>query len=181
MSIKKEKEYYTIDDIFALPENERAELIDGQIYDMAPPNRMHQKISTKLASAIDRYISDKNGNCEVYSAPFAVFLNEDDKTYVEPDISVICDVNKLNDKGCNGAPDWIIEIASPSSEKMDFGIKQFKYCSARVREYWVVDISQKKVTVFDFENENLCEYEFNRKIPVAIFNGELQIDFSKFN
>ena len=105
----------TIDDIYALPEGERAELINGELYMMAPPGRMHQRISTRLSSVIDQYISDHSGSCEVYSAPFAVFLNADDKNYVEPDISVICDKDKLTDKGCNGAPDWIIEIVSPAS------------------------------------------------------------------
>ena len=114
MNVIRKQETYTIEDIYALPEGQRAELIDGQIYDMAPPNRRHQRISGKLHQAIANYIDSKNGECEVYAAPFAVFLNEDDRNYVEPDISVICDKNKLTDKGCNGAPDWIIEIVSSS-------------------------------------------------------------------
>ena len=97
------------------------------------------KISTRLVSVIDRYISDNNGKCEVYSAPFAVFLNKDDKTYVEPDVSVICDPNKLDDKGCSGAPDWIIEVVSPSSQRMDYMTKLFKYRTAGVREYWIIN------------------------------------------
>ena len=80
---------YTIEDIYALPDGQRAELIDGQIYDMAPPSRIHQKISTQLVSCINHYISEHHGNCEVYAAPFAVFLNKDNKNYVEPDVSVI--------------------------------------------------------------------------------------------
>ena len=72
-------------------------------------------------------------------APFAVFLNADDKNYVEPDISVICDKSKLTDKGCNGAPDWIIEIVSSGSRRMDYYTKLFKYRTAGVREYWIVD------------------------------------------
>ena len=91
MSMPKEKSY-TIEDIYKLPDGQRAELIDGMMYDTAPPSRIHQKISAKLASVIDRYISDHHGSCDVYAAPFAVFLNKDDqKTYLEPDISVICD------------------------------------------------------------------------------------------
>ena len=91
---------YTIEDIYALPDGQRAELIDGQLYDMAPPSRIHQKISTQLVSCINHYISEHHGNCEVYAAPFAVFLNKDNKNYVEPDVSVICDPDKLDDKGC---------------------------------------------------------------------------------
>ena len=96
---------YTIDDIYALPNGERAELIDGQIYFMTPPSRKHQRITVELATTINNYIKRQNGSCEVDIAPFAVFLNENQTNYVEPDISVICDKNKLTDKGCNGAPD----------------------------------------------------------------------------
>lgn len=178
MSIKKEKEHYTIDDIYALPESERAELINGRIHGIERPSTTHQIMLGDLLYNIQMFILNNKESCQVMFAPFAVFLNQD--TYVEPDLSVICDTSKLDEKGCHGAPDWIIEIVSPSSKRMDYGIKQFKYRSAGVREYWGVDISQKNVTVFDFENDNLCEYDFNRKIPVAIFNGELEIDFSKF-
>lgn len=101
---------YTIEYIYTLPEGQRAELIDGQIYNMAPPNRIHQKLIYQLGKVIGNYIDSKHDNCEVYHAPFAVFLNKDNKNYVEPDISVICDKSKLDDRGCNGAPDWIIEI-----------------------------------------------------------------------
>ena len=86
-----QKKTYTIKDIYALPEGQRAELIDGQMYMMAPPNRIHQRLSHLLDWTIENYIRDKIGDCEVYPAPFSVFLNEDDQNYVEPDISVICD------------------------------------------------------------------------------------------
>lgn len=76
-------------------------------------------------------------------------MNENDKNYVEPDISVICDTDKLNDKGCNGAPDWIIEIVSPGSRRMDYSVKLFKYRSAGVREYWIVDPEKHRITVHD--------------------------------
>ena len=101
---------HTVEDIYALPDGQRAELIDGQIYNMAPPNTMHQRILMNLSGDIREYIKSRGGNCEIFPAPFAVFLNKDDRNYVEPDISIICDKDKLNDKGCNGAPDWIIEI-----------------------------------------------------------------------
>ena len=163
---------YTTKDIYELPEGQRAELIDGTIYDMAPPSRLHQKISTRLASIIDRYISDNNGKCEVYAAPFAVFLNEDDRNYVEPDVSVICDPNKLDDKGCNGAPDWIIEIVSPASRKMDYLLKLFKYRSAGVREYWIIDPAKGKVVVYYYDRDSdPCLYSFNSDIPVGIYPG----------
>ena len=121
---------YTIDDIYSLPEGHRAELIDGQIYCMAPPNRKHQTIARELFSSITSYIKSKGGSYEPFFAPFAVFLNNDDLNYVEPDISVICDPDKLTDKGCSGPPDWIIEIVSPSSRRMDYFTKLFKYRAA---------------------------------------------------
>lgn len=104
MALAQEK-IYTIDDIYALPDGERAELIDGRIYYMAPPCTKHQRILNYLSTEINFYIRKNGGSCEIFPAPFAVFLNKDDRTYVEPDISVICDPNKLNDKGCIGAPD----------------------------------------------------------------------------
>ena len=149
--VKKEdtyKETYTIDDIYALPDGERAELIDGQIYYLAPPSRTHQRILFSLSRKIADYIDSKGGNCEVDIAPFAVFLNNDDINYVEPDISVICDSSKLDEKGCNGAPDWIIEIVSPGSKSMDYFKKLLKYNTAGVKEYWIVDPTKELVMVY---------------------------------
>lgn len=100
-------EDYTTEYIYHLPEGTRAELIDGQIYYMAPPTRTHQKLLFSISRTIADYIDSKKGICEVDIAPFAVFLNEDNRNYVEPDISVICDTEKLSEKGCTGAPDWI--------------------------------------------------------------------------
>ena len=93
----------------ALPEGTRAELIDGQIYYMTPSTRAHQQLLLSISRQIADYIDRKGGPCEIYIAPFAVYLDKSTHTYVEPDISVICDKNKLDDKGCNGSPDWIIE------------------------------------------------------------------------
>ncbi len=170
MPLLQEK-IYTIDDIYALPDGKRAELIDGDIYYMAPPSRIHQKISWKLHQAIANYIDSNKGACEVYAAPFAVFLDENDKNYVEPDISVICDKGKLTEKGCNGAPDWIIEIVSSSSRRMDYYIKLFKYRTAGVREYWIVDPEKERVMVYDFERETTDEYTFNSSVSVGIYEG----------
>ncbi len=152
MALPQER-IYTVEDIYALPEGQRAELIDGQIYMMAPPNTNHQRLSYAIARKISNYIDKKNGECEVFLAPFAVFLNKDDRNYVEPDISVICDKNKLDERGCNGAPDWIIEITSPSNPQNDYGIKLFKYRTAGVREYWIVNPQKNSVMVYDLEND----------------------------
>lgn len=169
MSVVREEKTYTIDDIYTLPEGQRAELIDGQIYDMAPPSRLHQRLLNFINTEINLYIRNNNGNCEVYPAPFAVFLDEDDINYVEPDISVICDQSKLTDKGCNGAPDWIIEIASPSSRRMDYLIKLFKYRNADVKEYWIVDPEKNRITAYNFVHDTIEEYAFGDDVPVGIY------------
>ena len=161
---------YTINDIYALPDGERAELIDGKIYLMTPPSRIHQKLIMELSATIRDYIKKSGGSCEVYPAPFAVFLNEDDKNYVEPDISVICSPEKLTEKGCNGAPDWIIEIVSPSSQRMDYLTKLFKYRTAGVKEYWIVNPMQETVQVYIFtESEDSIQYSFNDKVKTGIY------------
>ena len=167
---------YTIDDIYALPEGERAELIDGQMYMMAPPSRKHQDIASDLFTEINSYIKLKDGSCKAYFGPFAVFLNEDAANYVEPDISVICDKSKLTDKGCLGAPDWIIEIVSPGSRRMDYFIKLFKYRTAGVREYWIVDPEKNRITVYNFESEDTGDYTFADSVKAGIYD-DLSIDF----
>ncbi len=171
MEALKKEQLYTIDDIYALPEGERAELIDGQIYYMAPPSRLHQDIVSNLHYQIKDYIIKNKGICKVYPSPFAVFLNADDETYVEPDISVICDRNKLTDKGCSGSPDWIIEIVSPSSKYMDYFTKLFKYRNAGVKEYWIVDPDKQMVSVYAFEKNTVEQYSFGEEIPVGIYQG----------
>lgn len=176
MPLPQEKQY-TVSDIYDLPEGERAELIDGTIYYMAPPGRRHQKLVHFLDRTIGNYIQDRQGECEVYPAPFAVFLNKNDRNYVEPDISVIRDRNKLNDRGCNGAPDFIIEVVSPGSRTMDYMIKLFKYRSAGVREYWIADIEKDRILVYFFETEFLNEYTFSDRVKVSIYE-DLEIDFS---
>lgn len=172
-----QEKIYTIDDIYGLPEGRRAELVDGQIYYMAPPTRKHQRIIGEIFAAIREYINTHNGPCEVDMAPFAVFLDKDDANYVEPDISVICDPNKLTDRGCFGAPDWIIEIVSTSSRRMDYFTKLFKYRAAGVREYWIVDPEKKSIIVYDFQSEDIKDYTFSDSIKAGIYD-DLYIDFS---
>ena len=168
----------TIADIYALPEGTRAELIDGVMYMMAPPNRRHQDISFSLSRKIADYIDSKHGSCKVYPAPFAVFLNADDRNYVEPDISVICDRNKLNDKGCIGAPDWVVEIVSPGSRRMDYFTKLKKYRTAGVREYWLVDPDKNRITVYSFDSEDTMEYSFSDSVTAGIY-PDFSIDFGQ--
>lgn len=165
----RKEEFYTIEDIFALPDGERAELIDGQIYYMAPPSTKHQRLLNYIGTEINLYIRKNNGGCEVFPAPFAVFLEDDEINYVEPDISVICDTSKLDDKGCHGAPDWVIEIVSPSSKARDYMTKLFKYRTTGVREYWIVDPEKQMVMVYAFEKDTVEQYTFREDVPVGIY------------
>lgn len=171
MPLPKER-IYTSEDYWNLPEEQRAELIDGKLYAMAPPNFIHQKLIQQLGRIIGNHISNKNGECEIVPAPFAVNLNADDKIWVEPDISIICDKSKISDRGCKGAPDWIIEIVSPSSIRMDYSVKLFKYRTAGVREYWIINPMKKAVQTYVFEGEEDANmYFFGEEIPVHIFDG----------
>lgn len=176
----KQEQLYTTDYIESLPEGERAELIDGVLYNMAPPNRKHQRISSQVHTAINNYIDSKKGSCQAYAAPFAVYLHQDDLTYVEPDISVICDPEKLNDKGCSGSPDWIIEITSKTTKQYDYSTKLAAYWNAGVREYWIINPLKNMVTVnyfADMDEYLPVNYTFQDKIKVNIYD-DFTIDFS---
>ena len=170
---------YTIDDIYNLPDGQRAELIDGVMYDMAPPTYKHQKLSMELSATIRDYIKRNGGSCEVLPAPFAVFLTADDTTYVEPDISVICDKSKLTEKGCNGAPDFIIEIVSPSSRAHDYSTKNALYLTCGVREYWIVDPARERTTIYHYEEDAApMIVPFSMPTKVGIY-GDLEITVSE--
>lgn len=173
-------EGYTIADIYNLPEGQRAELMNGKMYMMAPPNTRHQELVHFLDKTIGNYIDSENGDCKIFPAPFGVFLNESDAEYVEPDISVICDKSKIDEDGCKGAPDWVIEIVSPASRSRDYGIKLFKYRAAGVREYWIVDSDKDRITVWSFEQDIMEEYSFCNSVKAGIYDG-FEIDFSKLD
>ncbi len=171
---------YTEEDYYNLPENVRAELIDGQIYYMAAPSRIHQEILMFLSKTIANYIDSKKGPCKVYPAPFAVKLfSEDDRNVVEPDISIICDPNKLTDRGCTGAPDWIVEIVSPSNSSHDYIRKLNLYADAGIREYWIVNPIKESIFVYHLEETKFeaAAYTFQDKIKVNIYD-DLWIDFT---
>lgn len=179
MPLPQEK-IYTIEDIYNLPEGTRAELIDGQIYYMAPPSTKHQLITGELYAVIRNYLKEKSGPCKAYISPFAVFLNENSTNYVEPDISVICNPSKVDNKGCKGAPDWIIEVVSPGSRRMDYSTKLFKYRSAAVQEYWLVDPDKNRIMVWNFETDDTEEYTFSDTVKAGIYD-DLSIDFTELD
>ena len=174
-----QKQFYTAEDYWNLPEDVRAELIDGQIYYQAAPSRVHQAVLMEFSATIRDYIRSKKGTCKVYPTPFAVNLSSDnEKTIVEPDISVICDPNKLTDNGCSGAPDWIIEIVSPGNSSHDFIYKLNLYAKSGVREYWIVDPRNHNILVYYLEQKDfgVKAYTFRDTIKVNIYDDFL-IDF----
>ncbi|MDR0878887.1 MAG: Uma2 family endonuclease [Treponema sp.] len=172
---KQENERYTYADILSWDESERYELLDGEAYMMSSPNRKHQEMLGEIFAQFHFFLKDKP--CKVYPAPFGVrlFPKEDnsDDTYFEPDISVICDSSKLDDKGCYGAPDLVIEILSPSTAKYDLLYKLNKYMDAKVREYWVVDPENKKLQVYTLEQDRhiFSLYDADDTAPVMVLPG----------
>ena len=181
MEIAYAKEFlYSESDYESLPEDVRAELINGQLYYQAAPSRIHQKILNAVNNTIYNYIHAKGGSCEVYPAPFAVKLQEENENIVEPDISVICDPGKLTDRGCTGAPDWIVEIISPSTASHDYIRKLKLYADAGVKEYWIVDPDKKSVYVYHLEEDKfeVTTFTFQDKIKANIYE-DLWIAFTE--
>ncbi|MCP4138243.1 MAG: Uma2 family endonuclease [bacterium] len=180
----KNDEIFTYGDYVTWPDDERWELIDGVAYNMGPaPTRWHQEIFGALFGELYLYLKGKK--CKVYAAPFDVRFPEgkekDDRvlTVVQPDISVICDKKKLDDKGCRGAPDLVIEILSPSTASKDVKEKFFLYQKHGVKEYWIIHPDEKIIEVFKSDKKGKYGapemYSFDDEIKVGIFK-ELVID-----
>ncbi|AIS52772.1 hypothetical protein TKV_c16130 [Thermoanaerobacter kivui] len=185
MPLPKEDKIYTYADYLKWPENERIELINGQVYLMTPPSRIHQEILGAIFYQFYDYL--KNRPCKVYLAPFGVRLpkgdeksNEEIKTVVEPDMVVICDESKLDNEGCKGAPDLIVEIVSPSTRKRDRVEKFNLYEKHGVKEYWIVEPEDKIVSVFVLQENKrygVKVYTDKDKIKVSLFD-DLIIDLA---
>jgi Uma2 family endonuclease len=184
-----ESKRYTYADYLSWLDDKRRELINGFIHLMSAPVRAHADVSAELFTFIKIFIKKRKGKCRIYYAPFDVRLpkngeTEDDKIYnvVQPDICVVCDLSKLDDKGCIGAPDLSVEVLSPSTLKNDWVYKFNLYEIAGVREYWIVDPKEKTVNVFLLQPNGKYNsgtaYACNQKAPVGIFEG-LEIDLKK--
>lgn len=176
---KKQGEF-TVDDYRALPDWPRYELIDGVLYKLSAPSTGHQRMLRKLAVAFSDYIQSKGGSCEAFFAPLDVQLDCDEWTMMQPDLLVVCDPDQVKDWGIWGAPDFVLEVVSPSSRNNDKLLKLKKYRNAGVREYWIVDLEEKLVIAYRFGEENTFGiYGFENKVPVWIYDGDLEIDFNE--
>lgn len=178
-ALQPQPEITTLEQYDTLPDNIRAEVFDGQIYYMSSPSQEHQTISTELTTILNTYIRKKDGSCKVFHAPFDVKLSDDPLTIVQPDLMIVCDKNKLDGKRCNGAPDFVVEITSPSNPADDYVRKLYYYKNHGVREYWIVDPMRKIVIVNYFEGNILnIQYDFFSTIKIHIYD-DLYIDFSE--
>jgi Uma2 family endonuclease len=181
-----QKKIYTEADYENWSGDERVELINGQILMMAPPSTVHQRISAFLSNEIYNYLKSKkkNGPCEVFTAPFDVRLEMENRSAarVQPDISVICDPSKLTERGYNGSPEMVIEITSPSNASRDYITKADLYQRAKVREYWIVNPESKSISIYkldqDGEYNQIRQYTFQDTVGAGVIAG-LEIDFSR--
>ncbi|MDR3338116.1 MAG: Uma2 family endonuclease [Treponema sp.] len=173
-AVAEEKSYYTYADVLEWDESVRAEIIDGELYMMAPASIGHQEISGELYGQLWSFLKGKP--CKVFAAPgVRLFPRKDqsDNTMVIPDIAVVCDRSKLEKQSCNGAPDLVIEILSPSNARHDTFLKFHKYLEAGVREYWIVDPEEKIVQVHILDNGRYVTNMYNDKgqVPVSVLPG----------
>lgn len=187
MAIPKEKDrIYTYSQYKNWPESERWEIIDGEPYNMSPaPGMTHQKISGKIFRTIGNYLEGKS--CQVFSAPFDVFLREknqseeDIKNIVQPDLSIICDESKLSEKGCTGAPDIVIEIISPSTASHDQITKLRLYEKHGVKEFWLFHPVDRIVWKYILEKDVYGKpeiFDFTSKPSFNLF-PDLELDLMK--
>lgn len=181
---------YTYKDYLSYDENERIEIIEGEIINMSPaPSRIHQEIISEIHFRLKQYIRSNNLSCKVYPAPFDVILKNDDEdiinsnNIVQPDISVICDKNKLTEKGCTGSPDMIVEVISPYNPSNDYVRKLNLYEKFKVKEYWIINPMRKNALVYVLTENGYdapITYTFSDKVKVNIYDN-LEIDFNSFD
>ena len=180
-AFKEDDHRYTLDDYYALPDDQRVELIDGVFYDMAAPTMEHQSILGELYILFRECADRHKMPCRVIFSPYDVRLDRDNYTMVQPDLMVICNKPSLDARRQEGAPELVVEILSPSSRSKDMFLKLYKYQRAGVREYWIVDPKYKTVTVHFFEEEPYepHKYTFDSRIPIFMSEGKCSIDFSR--
>lgn len=168
----------TSEDYWNLPDGSRAELVEGELYDMAPPSWEHQRLVDGIVGTLRSRIETAGGPCKACSSPLAVNLFADDSTWVEPDVVVVCDPSKVGGRGVTGAPDFVAEVVSPSSRRMDYYTKLGLYERAGVREYWIVDPARRRTTAYRFDRDDVPTiYPFDAAVPVGLTESlEIRMD-----
>lgn len=175
---EKKQGEYTVEDYLSIPDEIRVELIDGVIYYMAAPKFNHQTIAGEVHRQIANYIMDNNGKCRPAISPVDVQLDCDNKTMVQPDVLILCNEEKIVDGKVFGAPDFVLEVISPSTRRKDYFKKLEKYENAGVREYWILDPYKKQLIVFFFEGDIYAQiHDMTKPVPVHIYDGKLEIRF----
>ena len=174
---------YTIDDYLALPDDQRVELIDGVIYDISAPTTPHQLIGGEIYALLREFLLRKKGSCVPFIAPVDVQLDKDNKTMVQPDVCVVCDRSKINRARIFGAPDFVVEVFSPSTKMKDMVVKLAKFYEAGVREAWFIDPDRRQIAAYhDMQHEPVPEmYSFQDEVPVGIWNRECKVDFAEID
>ncbi|WP_026497330.1 Uma2 family endonuclease [Butyrivibrio sp. WCD3002] len=174
---------YTVEDYYALPEDQWVELIDGVFYDMTAPRPVHQIISSAVFNTIYNFIRSNKGDCIPLYSPIDVQLDCDDRTMVQPDVVIVCDEDKIRDRVIYGAPDFVLEILSPSTRRKDMFIKSEKYCNAGVKEYWMIDPKKRFLIVYNFTDEDVTPeiMPLEGDYPMNIYDGKLRIDLDEVN
>ncbi len=170
---------YTIEDCDALPEDVRTELIDGVIYYISAPTFAHQAIAGYVHAKLFNHITNKGGHCLPVISPIDVELDKDNKTRVQPDVLIVCDRSKVIQRCVYGAPDFILEVLSPSTKRKDMIIKLNKYLTAGVKEYWMIDPEKKKLIVYNLQDQKDLFpeiYEFDQKVAINVLEEPCEID-----
>ena len=161
----------TLADYYALPDDRRCELIDGVLYDINAPTLLHQDIIFTVHRQFHDYIQQKKKPCRVFSSPVDVQLDCDDQSMLQPDLVVLCRKEQLRAAGIYGAPDYVLEVLSPSTRKRDLILKLAKYQTAGVREYWIINPEKRIVSVYSWieGHESADMYSFGDEIPSGIY------------
>ena len=179
---KKRQGEYTLEDYHNMPEDRRAELIDGVIYDMASPSPLHQMIAGMVYARILAFIEKNKGDCIPFIAPADVQLDCDDRTMVQPDVFILCKQDRLRRFGICGAPDFVLEILSGATRKKDMTVKLTKYMEAGVKEYWVIDPEKRLLIVYIGEEEGIPRlYPLQGDVGMNLYDGNLRIDLNEIN
>ena len=171
----KKQGQYTAEDYYQLPDDQRCELIDGVIYDLASPTAVHQTVTLELCMQLNEFVKRNGGKCLVLAAPLDIKLEE--QTIVQPDVLVFCG---REGRKRRRIPDFVAEVTSPSTRSRDYILKLSKYMASGMSEYWVVDLKKEQITVYLFGEElETVRYGLYDKIPVSIWDGRCVVDLSQ--